>query len=498
MKKVILLILDGFGLRASDNGNAIKMSSLPNINNILNKYSVSELSCCGEDVGLPNGVVGNSVSGHMTLGTGRVIPQPLTMINESIKNKTFFENDTLLDLMDHVNENNSTLHLVGLLSNSGTHGSSELFYAALALAKIKKIEKVFFHFITDGCEDNTSSLEYINSFLEKAGRLNLGQIGTLCGRYYALDNDGNYDRIKKYYDAITYNIGNSFSDYARCIDLHYKNGISDEYINPSIITKGSNINDNDGVLFIDLRPELMDELISSYTDSTFSMFNVKKFKNTKYATLYSNTDKIDGAFKNEVVLNTFGSYLADLDFKQARIAESPKYQDVTYFFDGGQELSDKNMYKILVPSPKVSRFDMKPEMNIAEVTTAVLDAMDDDFDFILVNFANPDVVGHTGNLPATVRALEACDICLSKILEKCEENDYVLTITSDHGNVECVKTDDNKLLTTHTSNKVPFVICSDKYKLKESGSLKDVIPTLIDIYEISKPKEMTGESLIIK
>ena len=499
MKKIILLILDGFGIRQNENGNAIKMSNLPNINRILNDYSVSELVTSGEEVGLPKGMIGNSEVGHMTIGCGRAVTQPYTMINNSIKDKSFFSNDTLLDLMDHVNENKSVLHLIGMLSDSSSHSSLDHFYAVLALAKIKKVETVVFHFIIDGRDTPPNSAKkYIDALLLKAKKLNLGVIGTLCGRYYAMDCNNNYDRINKEYNALVYNVGNNFADYNKCIDLHYKNGITDEFINPSIITKGSNIKDNDGVLFVDFRPERMDSLISSLVDPSFNMFNVKKLKNVKYNVLYSTSDKIEGCYTNETISNTFGKYLADLGFKQARIAEAAKYPHVTYFFDGAEELSDKNLFKILIPSPNVVRFDMKPEMNVLEVTKSVMDAMEDDFDFILVNFANPDMVGHTGNIPATVRALEACDICVEKIFEHASENDYELVITSDHGNVEFMKDNDGSINTSHTDNPVPFVICNNKYKLKENGSLKDVIPTIIDMYEISKPKDMTGESLIVK
>ena len=498
MKKIILLILDGFGIRENENGNAIKMSSMPNLTSILEKYPSSELVTGGEEVGLPKGMIGNSEVGHMTIGSGRTIMQPYTMINNSIKDKTFFENDVLLDLMDHVSENNSTLHLIGLVSNSSNHSSMDHFYAVLALAKIRKINDVVFHFITDGRDTPGNSAKvFITNFLEKVSKLGIGRIGTLCGRYYAMDTEGNYDRVNKAYDVLVHNVGNNFSDYVRCLDLHYKNNISDEFINPSVITKGSNIKDNDGVLFVDFRPERMDELISSFVDPSFNMFNTKNLKNVKYNVLYSTSDKIEGAYTNETISNTFGKYLSDLGFRQARIAEAPKYPHVTYFFDGAEEISDKNLFKILVPSPKVPRFDMKPEMNIVEVTTSVMNAMEDDFDFILVNFANPDMLGHTGNIPATVRALEACDVCIGKILEKAQENFYDLVITSDHGNVELMK-DNNIINTGHTDSKVPFIICNENYKLKNSGSLKDVIPTIIDMYEISKPKEMTGESLVIK
>ncbi len=499
MKKVILLILDGFGIRDNDNGNAIKMSSLPNITEIMNKYSVSKLACNAEYVGLPKNIVGNSEAGHIILGSGRVVKQPYTTINESIIDKSFFENDHLLDMMDFVNDNDSKLHLIGLLSSSGSHSSIDHFYATLALAKKCNIKNVVFHFITDGCDEaNNAAIDHMNSFMEKSAKLGLGKVGTISGRYYAMNSDGNYDRVKKYYDALVYGKGNNFTDYQRCLDLHYKNNITDEYINPSIITKGTNIEDGDGVLFVDFRPERIDELISSFVDPSFNMFSTKKFNNVKFMSLYSTSNKIEGAYTNEVLLNTFGKYLADLDFKQARIAEMPRYQQVTYFFDGAEEFSHKNLYKMLVPSPNVPRFDMKPEMNIAEVTTTVLNAMDEDYDFILVNFCNPDIVGHTGNLPAIVRALEACDICIGKILEKANENFYELAITSDHGNVECMKDEDNNIVTGHTDNKVPFVICDESIKLKEEGTLADVIPTLIDVFEISKPKEMTGNSLIIK
>ena len=498
MKKIILLIMDGFGLRQNDNGNAIKMSNLPNINKILETYPMSELNASSEEVGLPKGINGNCEVGHLTIGSGRIVKSPLKIINESIKNKSFFDNDVLLDLMDHVNENKSTLHLIGLLSDSYIHSSMDHFYACLALAKIKKVSNVVLHFITDGRDTSFDAKDLIEDFMKRASKLGLGTIGTLCGRYYAMDNENNYDRVHKAYDALVYNVGNTFSDYARCLDLHYKNSISDEFINPSIVTKGSNIKDNDSVLFVDYRPERMSELISSFVDESFNMFEVKKLKNVKYNVLYSTVENIEGAYSNETLSNTFGKYLADLEFKQARIAEVSKYPYITYFFDGLEEIEDKNLYKILIPSLKVARADMKPEMNILDVTKAALEAMENDFDFVLVNFANPDMVGHTGNIPATVRTLEACDVCIGKILEKAEENFYSLVITSDHGNVEVMKDASGKIDVSNTDSRVPLIVCDKNIKLKETGTLKDVVPTIIDLYEISKPKDMTGESLIIK
>ena len=499
MKKIILLILDGFGVRESDNGNAIKMATLPNIDKLMKEYPMAELESSGEIVGLPKGQMGNSEVGHMTIGSGRTTVQPLSLIDSKIKDKSFFENDILLDLMDFVNNNQSTLHMIGLVSNGGVNSSLDHFYAAVALAKLRKVNNVIFHFITDGRDTPPESAkELINSFMEKISKFNLGTVGTISGRYYAMDTDNNYDRVKKAYDAIVYNIGNNFTDTNRCLDLHYKNDITDEYINPSIITRGCNIKDNDGVLFVNFSAAGTKELITTLTEEGFNKFNVKKFKNVRFASIYSVHDNVESAFTSEPLINTFGEYLAGLDFKQARIAETEKYAHVTYFFDGADEFSDKNLYKIMVPSSKAQRYDAKPEMSVGEVTQSVLDAIDEDFDFILVNFANPDMVGHTGNIPATVRALEACDYCIGKILEKANDNFYDLVITSDHGNCEYMKDTEGKPVTSHTTSKVPLLICNKDYRLKTNGSLKDVIPTIIDMYEISKPKEMDGTSLLIK
>ncbi len=499
MKKIILLVLDGFGIRDTETGNAIKMANMPNLNDIMNAYPVAELEASGEAVGLPKGVNGNSEVGHTTIGAGRKTLQPLTLIDDKIRDKSFFENDTLLDLMDYVNDNDSTLHIIGLLSNGGVHSSIDHFYASVALAKIRKVKRVVLHFITDGRDSSPySSKSFINSFMEKISKFENSSIGTICGRYYAMDRDGNYDRIKKYYDALVYNIGNSFSDVNRCLDLHYKNDISDEYINPSIITKGTNIKDNDGVLFVNFRSERMKEIIDALTDKDFNMFNTKKLKNVRFASTFNIHDNVESAFTTEPLLNSFGEYLANLDFKQARIAETEKYPHVTYYFDGCEQFSDKNLYKILVPSAKVPRFDMKPEMSAGEITQAVMNAIDEDFDFILVNYANPDMLGHTGNIPAAIRSLEVCDYCIGKILEKANDNFYDLVITSDHGNVEYMKDADGNVITNHTINKVPFIIVNKNYKINNEGTLADVIPTIIDMYEISKPKEMTGESLLIK
>ena len=499
MKKIILLILDGFGVYPDYKGNAIKKANTPVLDRLMSEYPCAELRASGEDVGLPKGQMGNSEVGHMTIGSGRVTKQALSLINDKIKDKDFFDNEVLLDVIDHVKKNNSTLHLIGLLSNGGVHSSINHFYATLALAKLNKVKSVCFHFITDGRDTSpTSGKEFISSFMEKANSLELGTISTLVGRYYAMDRDNHWDRIQKAYNAFVYGIGNAFKSYESCMDAHYNSKITDEFVNASVIQGGKKISENDGVIFINFRPERMKEIIDALTDPEFDVFRTTKFENVKFASLFKLHKNVPYAYEREEIKNTFGEYLASLEYRQARIAETEKYNHVTYFFDGEKELKDKNLSKILVPSPKVPTYDMKPEMSVADVTKEVLKAMSDDFDFILVNFANPDMVGHTGNLAATKTAIEICDYCIGKIEEKAKTDFYELIITADHGNSEYMLDKEENPVTSHTVNTVPFIICNNEYKINSEGSLKDVVPTIIDMYEISKPVEMTGNSLLIK
>lgn len=499
MKKVILLILDGFGINKNDYGNAINKANTPTFDMLLNTYPNCELEASGTFVGLPKGQMGNSEVGHLTIGSGKVNYQPLTYINDQIKNKEFFKNEKLNELMDYVNENNSTLHLIGLLSNGGVHSSINHFYAALALAKLKNVKKVVFHFITDGRDTPvTSGLKFVEDFMQRSEKLNLGKIGTISGRYYTMDRDNRYERIKKSYDAIVYGSGNSFRSYESCFKEHYKRDITDEFINPSIITPNTEIKSNDAVLFINFRPERMREIISTFVDPNFRMFKTKHLENLKLMSLFNIDDRIEYAMDTPKPKVTLGKYIDELNFKQARVAETEKYAHVTYFFDGMEELNSKNCDKILIPSPKVATYDMKPEMSVGEITQNLISIMEDDYDFILVNFANPDMVGHTGNLEATKTAVEICDICLSKILEASKEHFYELIVTADHGNAEKMLGKEGEKVTSHTSNKVPFILCNENYKIKSEGSLIDIAPTIIDLYEIKKPESMTGESLIIK
>lgn len=499
MKKIMLLILDGYGINKSDFGNAIKEAKTPVMDKLLMMYPNSELEASGTFVGLPKGQMGNSEVGHMTIGSGRVTPQPLTYINEKIKNKEFFDNELLNNTIDYVLENNSNLHLIGLLSNGGVHSSINHFYAVLALAKMKGLKNIVLDIITDGRDTPTKSgIDFVTEFMDKADKLGIGCISTISGRYYAMDRDNRWERIKKAYNAIVYESGNNFPNYKVCFNEHYKRNITDEFINPSVITPGKSIKEKDAVLFMNYRPERMKELISALTDKNFKMFRTKHFENVKFVSLFNIHKKIPFAFETTKPNNTLGEYLMELDYTQARIAETEKYAHVTHFFDGTKDLNSPNIEKFLVPSPDVPTYDMKPEMSVGEVTSTVLKEIENDYDFILVNFANPDMVGHTGNYKAVVDAIEICDFCLGKIYEKAKEHFYELIITADHGNAEKMLNRDKTPITSHTTSKVPFIICNDEIKLKPEGTLIDIAPTVIDLYEIKKPDVMTGESLIIK
>lgn len=499
MKKIILLILDGYGINKSDFGNAIKEAKTPVMDKLLMMYPNSELEASGTFVGLPKGQMGNSEVGHMTIGSGRVTPQPLTYINEKIKNKEFFDNELLNNTIDYVLENNSNLHLIGLLSNGGVHSSINHFYAVLALAKMKGLKNIVLDIITDGRDTPVKSgINFVSEFMDKADKLGIGCISTISGRYYAMDRDNRWERIKKSYNAIVYESGNNFPNYKVCFNEHYKRNITDEFINPSVITPGKSIKEKDAVLFMNYRPERMKELISALTDKNFKMFRTKHFENVKFVSLFNIHKNIPFAFETTKPNNTLGEYLMELDYTQARIAETEKYAHVTYFFDGTKDLNSPNIEKFLVPSPDVPTYDMKPEMSVGEVTSTVLKEIENDYDFILVNFANPDMVGHTGNYKAVVDAIEICDFCLGKIYEKAKEHFYELIITADHGNAEKMLNRDKTPITSHTTSKVPFIICNDEIKLKPEGTLIDIAPTIIDLYEIKKPDVMTGESLIIK
>ena len=499
MNKTILLILNGFGIRNEENGNAVKLAHTPYLDKFLAMYPNTLLDASGPSVGLPKGVSGNDAAGYLTIGSGRSIDSPLKLINDSIKDKTFYENKELINVMEHVNKNNSALHIVGLLSDGNNHSSLKHFYALLALAKLYEVKKVYFHFFTDGRDSNTNNaMNLIDDVVSKIEKAGIGSIGTLIGRYYAMDKDEKWDRIEKCYDLLVNGKGLHFNDSASCLNKHYNSGVGDEFINASVIDKTSTIKDDDAIIFTNLRRDGIKALIDAFKVKDFDEFIVEKFKNLKISTLFSVYKGVNSAFDIPDIKNTFGGYLDGLSFRQARISETENRNNVTYYFDGYQNTKYKLCDKYLIKSPNITTYDQKPELSIAEVTEAAISAINDDEDFILVDFSNANTLGHTGMFKPTFDSVEIIDFCVGKIHDEAKKEFYNLIITSTHGNAEEMLDDEGNVSNKNTSNKVPFILCNDKYKLKSHGTLADVIPTIIDLYEIKKPNDMSGESLILK
>ena len=497
MNKIILAILDGVGIREEVHGNAFKQAKKPNFDNLWNTYSHSELEASGTFVGLLEGQMGNSEVGHLNIGAGRVVYQPSQLINEYINNGKFFKNEELLEVINHVNNNNSKLHVIGLLSDSGVHSLMGHFYAVLKMAKENNINNLCFHIITDGRDTPPKcTYEYISKLEEKINEMGLGTISTISGRYYSMDRDNNFDRIKKGYDAIVNGIGDKFNNPKELIDSNYNKDITDEFIVPGIIS-GEIIDDNDGIIWVNYRGDRTRELLYAITNPTFDKFERKQLNNIKLVTMMPASEDIIGkyAFRLEELKNTFGEYISNKGLTQLRIAETEKYAHVTYFFDGGEEKELKGCDRILIPSPKVATYDLKPEMSCSELTDKLLEVIDN-YDVIVLNYANGDMVGHTGILEAAIKSIEVMDHNLGRLYKKCQETNRIMIVTADHGNCECVLDDNNNPVTSHTTNKVPFIICDNKYKVKD-GKLGDVAPTLLKLINIDKPTEMTGEDLII-
>ena len=482
MKKVMLAILDGVGLRDEINGNAFLQAKKPTFDYLWNTFSHTKLDASGEYVGLPKGQMGNSETGHLNIGAGRIVYQPLELINKYIEAGEFYNNKEILNLLKYAKENDKKVHLIGLISDGGVHSHINHLKALLHMTKLNDIDNVYMHLITDG-RDTLIDSGY--TYVKEIENLNIGTISTICGRYYTMDRDKNYDRIEKGYNLITKGIGREFKNISEVFEYNYSNKIYDEFIEPSLINKNGLIDKDDAVIWFNFRPDRARQILS---------YLVKDTKNIVTMMPVSSELDIPYAFKLDDLKNTLGTYLSDNGIKQLRIAETEKYAHVTYFFDGGKELDLNKCDKILIHSPKVATYDLKPEMSAYEVTDKLLEVMNN-YDYIILNFANCDMVGHTGNMEATIKAVEAVDINLGRIYEKCNELDITLVVTADHGNSEYMIDDDGNIITTHTTNKVPFIVCKEGLTLKE-GSLRDIAPTLLELGELEKPIEMTGESLI--
>ena len=501
MKKVLLCILDGVGLTNEVVGNALYNADTPYLDKLFSNYPNSRLDASGELVGLPIGQMGNSEVGHMNIGAGRIVYQPLGLINSKIKNGSFYDNEQLVSVVNHVKNNNSKLHIMGLLSDGGIHSHIEHIYALLELCKLNSISKVYLHMFTDGRDTSPYSGErYIRDLEDKISALGVGHIATLSGRYYSMDRDNNYDRIFLSYDAIVNGKGPKYNSAIEAWQDNQKKGITDEFIVPGIIDMNGMVEANDGIIFANFRPDRLKELGSALTNKNFNGFDREFLDNIKMVTMMPVSDEVicTNAFKIEELVNTLGEYVSKLDVKQLRIAETEKYAHVTYFFDGGVEKKIQNCERILIPSPKVDTYDLKPEMSAYEITEELLtNIRKKKPDMIILNFANGDMVGHTGNYDAAIKAVEAIDKSLGKIINKVDKDEYTIIVTADHGNCEVMINKDGSINTQHTTNLVPFIVLDKNIKLKD-GKLGDIAITMLDIMGLEIPKEMTGKSLIIK
>ena len=500
MKKTVLLcIMDGCGIREKDNGNAFELASKPNFDNLLNKYPNCTIEASGEAVGLPKGVMGNSEVGHLNIGAGRVVYQPLEFINRSIEDKTFYKKEELLKVINHVKKNNSNLHILGLLSDGGVHSHINHLLAILDTCKENDLKNVYLDLFTDGRDVSpTSSINYIKVVEDKLKEIGFGSIASISGRYYAMDRDNNYDRVKKAYDVIVNGIGEVNSNIYDYINNSYNNGITDEFLLPAKFIDNANIKDNDGVIGFNFRKDRMREMFTALTNKEFNDMDVVRFNNLSVATMMPVVEsvKCPHIFDDLNLNNILGKVLEDNNLSQLRIAETEKYAHVTFFFDGGKEVDYSNEKKILVPSPKVATYDLMPEMSADIVTEKLLPEIGN-YDVIILNFANGDMVGHTGVIDAAIKAVETVDKNLGKIYEKIKEVDGIMLVTADHGNCEEMLTPDNKPMTAHTTNLVRLIITKEGLNLK-NGCLADISPTILDLLNVSKPIEMTGNSLIIK
>ena len=497
-RPVVLCILDGCGMRKETDGNAFSHAKKPNFDFLWNHYPHSLLEASGTAVGLPEGQMGNSEVGHMNIGAGRVVYQPLEFINQAILDRSFFQKKEFLEVFDHVKKHHSTLHFMGLLSDGGVHSHINHFMALIDMCQEQDIHDVCFHVYLDGRDvDPHSAGIYLNQLEEKIAEVGFGTIATISGRYYAMDRDNNYDRLKKAYDAIVFGEGDRAKNYQEVLEKNYAKDITDEFMTPTVLAD-KKIEDEDGIIVFNFRPDRLREMMTALTNPDFQEMEVKHFSDLKVVTMMPVTESVlcPSVFQLPDLKMTLGAYLEKCQKTQLRIAETEKYAHVTYFFDGGIEENYKGMKKILIPSPKVATYDLKPEMSALEVTDTLLKELDQDvFDVVILNYANGDMVGHTGVYEAAIKAVEVLDECLGRLYQKVKEKEGILLITADHGNCDMMWDEKHVPVTSHTTSLVPFIITKENLTLK-NGKLADIAPTMLSLLSLDVPEEMTGENLV--
>ena len=510
-RPVVLMVLDGYGLNDRTEGNAIAMANTPVMDKLMAECPFVKGAASGLAVGLPDGQMGNSEVGHMNIGAGRIIYQDLTRITKAIEDGEFFENKALLQAMENCKKNDSDLHLWGLLSDGGVHSHITHLYGLLEMAKKQGLSKVYVHAFLDGRDTPPASgKDYVAQLQAKMDEIGVGKIASLSGRYYAMDRDNNWDRVQKAYDSLTKGEGVKATDAVKAMEESYANDVTDEFVLPTVITAEdgtplSVVKDGDSVIFFNFRPDRAREMTRAFCDDKFTGFD-RAFLKTTFVCFKDYDETIPNkiiAFEKEAIANTLGEYLAKCGKKQLRLAETEKYAHVTFFFNGGVEEPNVDEFRLLVNSPKdVATYDLKPEMSAPEVGMDLVEAIKSDkYDVIIINFANPDMVGHTGVIPAAVKAVEKVDELVGKAVDAVKEVDGALFICADHGNAEkMIDYETGEPHTAHTTNPVPFILVNadPSYKLREGGCLADIAPTLLELMGLEQPKEMTGKSLIIK
>ncbi len=500
-KPLILMILDGFGI-APEKGNAIKAANKPNIDKLFAENPVTQIGASGMDVGLPDGQMGNSEVGHTNMGAGRIVYQELTRITKTINEDKLKENEAIVNAMDKAIENGTALHLMGLLSSGGVHSHNTHLYGILELAKKKGLENVYVHAFLDGRDvPPSSAAEFMDELLDKMKEIGVGKVATVSGRYYAMDRDNNWDRVEKTYAAMVYGEGEKADCPVCAVKNSYDKGVTDEFVVPVVVEGGAQVKPNDSIIFFNFRPDRAREITRTFVDPEFKGFERKNGffpVNFVCMTQYDATmPNVDVAFKPQTLKNTLGEYVSNKGMTQLRIAETEKYAHVTFFFNGGVEKQYEGEDRILVKSPAVATYDLQPEMSAYEVTDKLVPAIESGkYDMIILNYANCDMVGHTGVFEAAVKAVEAVDTCVGRVVEAIKKMGGVALITADHGNADKMVDADGSPFTAHTTNPVPFCVVGYDCQLREGGRLADIAPTMLQIMGLEQPAEMDGVSLI--
>ncbi|MDE5996487.1 MAG: 2,3-bisphosphoglycerate-independent phosphoglycerate mutase, partial [Eubacterium sp.] len=502
----VLCIMDGFGKNESDYGNAISMAKTPNLDQLMAECPMTYIGASGMDVGLPDGQMGNSEVGHTNMGAGRVVYQPLTRITKAFADGEAYENPALYSAME--NAKDKALHLIGLVSPGGVHSHTEHLYGLLEMAKKNGVENVYVHALLDGRDvPPSSAVDYLEELEAKMKEIGVGKIASVMGRFYAMDRDNIWDRVEKAYAAIVYGEGIQADDAVEAVKASYETidedgkHLTDEFVMPTVISGAGRVQANDSVIFFNFRPDRAREITRTFVDADFTGFERKNgFFPLNYVcmTQYdAEMPNVEVAFGPEALTNTLGEYLSAQGKTQLRIAETQKYAHVTFFFNGGEEKQYEGEDRILVDSPKISTFDLMPEMSAPEVSEKLNEAVrSGKYDVVIVNFANCDMVGHTGIIPAAVKAVETVDTCVGSLVEAVKEMDGVLFVTADHGNADKMLDENGEPFTAHTTNPVPFIVVNYPCEVREGGKLCDIAPTMLKVMGLAQPKEMNGESII--